>query len=477
MKTRHKILSVLLLLLGMNSCQKEHLHLEQDSKSPSPAATSLPTIAQARQWLESQDDQLIAPKTPIRWDRAKRITTGTTNRIILPLAGQPSIQGHKMGYRQLSIQLDPKTGQLQGRYLEIIPDYLYHQAKRRVQANDFTGQILSYNLSYKLIEGKIYRDGKQIGQILPAPSAPDTTESWQAGEPGQLAQHIGPLDYPIQRSADKTMRMQAITTCTWVKSWYVDAENTLNIVNSMLCQTSYFDLGTPSYLDNGISTDYPSNSGGGSGATTNYPPPAPSNIPGENSPKVDPKKMMDCFGTVRTEGAAFQVKVLVMEPFPGTVFNVGPNSFGHVAIQLTKVNGNQAVTQTVGFYGSGGGLDKLISTSQILNNGGLEYDLHASYFTDAQSFDKILGYISNPPKNYHYTDFNCAAFVYYAAQAGNLPVPNPTTTFGMSGPGGAGYGMSPAGMAIALREAKLSNPNENISQTKGTAPASKGECE
>jgi hypothetical protein len=472
MKICYTTLAMLLLLVGLNSCQKENLQPEEGSKTISAVNNNMLTIEKAREWFESQNEQLIASKLPIRWDRAKSIPAGRSNRIILPLPGQPSIMGIKMGYRQLSIQIDPDTKQIQGRYLEIIPNYLYHQAKQRVQAKDFSGQILAYDLSYKLIEGKVYQNGKQIGQIQPDRQATDTAQIRTPDRLNQIAEHVGPFDYPIQNSGEKTMRMQAITSCAWVQSWYVDAENILNIVNNQVCHTSYFDVGTPSYLDSGINTDY-STGGGGGGTSTS--PPAPSNIPGENNPKVDPKKMMDCFSAVKTEGAAFQVKVLVIEPFPGTTFNYGPNSFGHVAIQLTKTNGNQSVTQVLGFYGSGTGLDKMISSSEVLNNGRIDYTMEASYFTDATNFDKIIAYVSNPKPNYHYTNFNCSAFVYEAGIAGGLNIPDPMTTVGMSGPGGAGAARTPAGMASALRTEKA-NGAKNVAEGGGTAPASKGEC-
>ena len=100
----------------------------------------------------------------------------------------------------------------------------------------------------------------------------------------------------------------------------------------------------------------------------------------------------------------------------------------------------------------------------------------SSYFTDAANFQKIINYVSNPPTGYHFTDYNCATFAYYAASAGGLGLPNPTTQIGFAGPGGAGTAMTPSGMATALRAQKTANPNANITSGGGTAPASKGEC-
>ncbi|WP_316795087.1 hypothetical protein [Pedobacter agri] len=88
----------------------------------------------------------------------------------------------------------------------------------------------------------------------------------------------------------------------------------------------------------------------------------------------------------------------------------------------------------------------------------------------------MINYISNPPQQYHFTDFNCSAFVYGAGQAGGIPIPDPTTMIGISGPGGAGYAKTPAGMASALRQQRVSNPNSDINEGGGNIPKSNGPC-
>ena len=180
--------------------------------------------------------------------------------------------------------------------------------------------------------------------------------------------------------------------------------------------------------------------------------------------------MMECFSKITSANAAFVVRVYVVEPQPGTAFNVGANSFGHVAISLSKTSGSTTITQTVGFYPTGSGLDRLSSKSQILDNGDIEYGIGATYYVTGESFQKVINYVANPPANYHFTDFNCSAFVYGAGQAGSVPIPDPTAVIGL------GFGKTPAGMASALRDQKAKNPNLDINEGGGRIPGSNGPC-
>ncbi|MFC4213358.1 hypothetical protein ACFOWA_19355 [Pedobacter lithocola] len=467
---KKKIQFIVLFMLTLSACKKETVV----DKEPVPVKENI-TISEALDWLSDQSDtSAYIKKYPIRLDDAKSVSTSNGNRIVIPIPGQPTYQNTKQGYRQLSIEKDIKTNKIEGKFLEIIPDALYFQAKQKVDVSDFTGRIFVYNLNYSLEKGAIFKNGKQIGESRPSTKS----EKLAFAENKTQLPLLATFEQNRTSANGKIALARMIEACVWLQTSYVDAEGIFTIYAEKYCEYYYLDDGGGggNYNDSGINYETPSGGGGG-GSTSAPAPPAASNIPGENNNNVDPKKMVECFGNVPSTGAAFQVKVLVVEPMPGTFFNVGPNSFGHVAIQLTKVNGDKSVTQTLGFYGSGSGLDKLISPSTIKDNGDIEYNMDASYFTDAGSFQKILDYVSNPPKDYHFTDFNCAAFVYNAAKAGNLPVPNPTTTFGFGGPGGVGSGMSPAGWGSALRSEMKANPNShNISEGGGTAPASKGEC-
>lgn len=466
----------ILLLLLLSACEKDLTQQLPTTKTEDQSDASL-AIAEARAWLTGQSDMGILSKYPIRWENARSIKTKSGNRIILKIPGAPTINNTKLGYRQLSIERNRQTKNIEAKFLEIIPDPIYWQEKQKVESKDFTGRIMEFDLNYKLQKGMIYQSGKQIGE-----SRPSTTQEKQAylKEPNQL-HPLGTFEQqsPSAPTSGKIAMARVIESCAWYQTSYIDSEGILTIYAERMCSYSFYDdgggYGGGSY-DSGIGTDQNSGGGGGGSSSSDPGTPPPAELPQENQAKVDPKKMMDCFSNISSTGAAFQVKVLVLEPQPGTSFNVGQNSFGHVAIQLTKASQGQVITQTIGFYPTGSGLDKLVSKSRMIDNGGLEYSMSSSFYTDASSFQKVIDYISAPPENYHFTDFNCAAFVYQAGKAGNLPIPDPTTQIGFGGPGGAGYAMTPAGMASALSSQKAANPSADISKAGGRASASKGPC-
>lgn len=270
----------------------------------------------------------------------------------------------------------------------------------------------------------------------------------------------------------------AIETCAWIQDSYIDAQGDFTVHSTWVCSTTYFDDSGGGYYD-GVgagSSGGTSGGGGGGGTSGTSSPPAPSNLPGEEKKTVNPREMMGCFASIPNPNAAFVIRVYVIEPQPGTSFNVGANSFGHVAISLSKTSGQTTITQTVGFYPTGTGLDKLSSKSQIIDNGDMEYNVGATYYVTGENFQKVIDFVSNPSKNYHFADYNCSAFVYGAGQAAGIPIPDPTTQIGLGGPGGAGFAKTPAGMASALREQKAKNPNLDINESGGRVPGSHGPC-
>lgn len=472
MKNYNIKFTFLLLITLLTSCQKESTEYTEASPAENYKASQI-TIQEAQNWLGNQPDTNYLNKYPIGWQAAKIIQTETGNRIQIHLPGQPTFQHIKQGYRQLSIQKDPQTKKITATIIEIIPEAIYFQKKQKIDQADFTGRILEYDLNYQFQKGKIYSGGKQIGQSRPATPA----ERQQFTEKQKHTQQKPKKTSTYQLPQDNSTQAMIVQNCQWIQSYYIDAEGVFTVYTERICTTTTYEDQGYNYNDQGTTYD-PSqnqnnNQGGGSNTATA---PEPANLPGEEADNVDPKKMTKCFANIPDQGAAFQVKLLVQEPLPGTSFNIGPNSFGHVAIQLTKQKGDQQITQVIGFYPTGTGLSKLISKSTMKDNSDLEYNLAASYFTTAENFQKIINYIANPPTNYHFTDFNCATFAYYAAQAAGIAVPNPTTQIGFAGPGGAGTAMTPSGMATALRAQKANNPNADITQAGGTAPASKGEC-
>ncbi|AZI24116.1 hypothetical protein EA772_01685 [Pedobacter sp. G11] len=468
MKTKLKIFTV--LLFAFAACKKDNT--EQLNPVQSPTTINL-SLDDARSYVEQElndnaNNSSVLNKLRLDWQAAKSQATKDGNIWKLNLPGHPIYQGIEQGYRQLVIKRDPKTSEIDARIIEVIPDAVYLQ-KGSVRISNFTGRVFEYNLGYKLTGGQLYSDGKQIGEIGPK-------ENFEL----QRKEALGDLN-PLIGIQGKLMKMQVIESCTWYQSSYIDANGDLTIHSERICSYSFYDDGTTFFGgDSGGSYSGGGSAGGGGGGSspTNPKPliPAPSNLPGETNNIVDPKKMMECFSQITDPNAAFVVRVYVIEPQPGTSFNVGANSFGHVAISLSKTSGSTTITQTVGFYPTGSGLQKLDSKSQVLDNGDIKYNIGATYYVNSESFQKVINYISNPPLQYHFTDFNCSAFVYGAGQAGGIPIPDPITAIGIIGPGGAGYAKTPAGMAGALREQKANNPNSDINEGGGNIPASKGEC-
>lgn len=465
MKIKNVIL--LLLIIATSACKKDQSESEDKPATVLGSSPAL-SIEEAKTYVESKrsSDSSGINNLKIDWST----TRANGKRWVIPLEGQPVYQNYKQGYRELSIIRNPENQQIYARILEVIPEAIYLQQHQKSTPETFTGRVFEYDLNYRLKGGRLYRGGKQVGNIKQLTES----EILKNGSKG-----IG-HNNTFNNVQGKVMRLMATQSCHWVQDSYVDANGDLTIHSTQICFTSFYDSygGSGGGGYDGVGGGYPGRGtgGGAGGQTGSSAPPAPSNLPGEYNNVVNPKKMMDCFSQITSPNAAFVVRVYVVEPQPGTSFNVGANSFGHVAISLTKSAGNSTITQTIGFYPTGTGLDKLSSKSQILNNGYLEYNMSSTYFVSAESFQNVIDYISNPPTDYHFTDFNCTAFVYNAGKAGGISLPDPTTQIGLSGPGGAGFAMTPAGMASALREQKLNNPNLDINESGGQMAASKGEC-
>lgn len=468
MNAKFKLTTVIIFLLS--ACHKEPINSDLSAEKVVQQASL--TLEDAKAYIHKiePDSAKALNKISIDWTRAQNDSTNSANKWTILLEGQPTYQGYKQGYRELVILKDKKSQKIGAKILEIIPDAIYLQTKRKMSASDFTGRVFEYDLNYKLTGGRLYSSGKPVGLIKRVPQKHLNQNANQ--KLWDISPFIG---------AQGKLMLRAVETCVWVQDSYIDAEGDFTVHSTQVCSTSYIDDsifgGGGGYYDGvGGSPSEPPQGGGGDGIASPPTPPPPSNLPGENNNTVNPREMMECFSQIPNPNAAFVVRVYVVEPQPGTSFNVGANSFGHVAISLTKTSGENSITQTVGFYPTGIGLDKLSSKSQILDNGDIEYNIGATYYITGENFQKVIDFISNPPKNYHFTDYNCSAFVYSAGQAGGIPIPDPTTQIGLGGPGGAGYAKTPAGMASALREQKAKNPNLDINEAGGLVPGSKGPC-
>lgn len=457
MKNRIKIL--FLLLLASSACRKEDVETSEEVINKETI-----TIQEAQAWVNDRLETKILKKHPINWSEAKWISTDKGNRIVILLEGQPTYQGFKQGYRQLSIKRNEISKQIEGNILEIIPDAIYFQGKQKIESKDFTGRIFEYDLEYKLIKGLLYNSGKVIGESRPA-------TTFEIEHYNKLDGKVAPADQ-FSSAYGKVAAAQIIQTCEWVQNNYVDSEGVLIIFSERFCTTYVIYDGGGDYNDGGIATGSENPIGGSGGSSNPNPgPPPPSDLPQENKNNVDPKKMMDCFGNIPDANAVYQVKLLVQEPFPGTAFNVGPNSFGHVALALTKSGSGQMTTQILGYYPTGTGTNKLISKSSMKDNSDMQYNVSSTYYVNAENFNKIVNYVSNPDPNYHYTQFNCATFAYNAVRSGGISMPDPTTQNAF-----VGYAITPLGMSLSLKSQKSQTGSQDISDAGGRAGASKGEC-
>jgi len=232
---------------------------------------------------------------------------------------------------------------------------------------------------------------------------------------------------------------------------------------------------------------------GGSGYSDPEPPsiPTDSEPPGQDNPSIDPEDYTDCFDNISNTGATFKVTAYVQEPSPGSGQHSGVNGVGHVAIGLTKTGSDgQSITQVLGFYPEGANIFKEFSgPSKVVDNGDpddpMKYSVKMEFDmgNDATNFEKILNKVNNPPQEYHAFFDNCVRYVYDACKAGGISVPlnistiyvptNPALPTSNTVPISA---YTPAGMAQAMRQRKVSGDNRVGTANNAHVPTGNGPC-
>jgi len=469
MKT--KLISMLLLLSFIISCKKdEQSNLKSIPTQVTDTSKNL-SLAQVKDWYGenvnaiSNVNNLNAISTTgikksfnystltFSWDNLQSVSNNKGNYWIGYLGGQPTFKKVKQGYRKIAFMKD-STGEIQSRILEIIPDGLYYQLKQKVTKADFTGRIFIYDQQYNLVGGQVFSAGKQIGLIKPK-ALNSTTSSTLTNSAST-------------NSKARTDEVSVSQDCEWNDDNYIDGNGEVTIYSELDCTYSIYDDGGGGGGGGGDLSGSTDGTGGGGGAAASAP--AMSNLPGQDSPSIDPKAFMICFGSLPDIGSTTKITVYVQEPFPGTSFNIGPNSVGHVAIGLTKTNNGTTVTQVVGYYPNATGMSKFSAPSKISDNGGdLAYDVSATYTVIPSEFNQIVNYISNPPTNYNLISFNCTNFVYNACLAGGITLPDPNTQLMF----GAAQTMTPGALGTNINA--LSGM-AGINTNGGTTPNSKGAC-
>lgn len=452
MKKRLNI--IILFILAVTACQKNEI--KDTAPAGNPVKDQLDP-AEAKRWWESQGKKKDikpenipeGPANVIDWGNIQSGKADTGNYLFVKISGTPTFQKVKQGFKTILFTKNA-NGEINNYFLDIIPDAIQLQREQKITPATFTGRVFVYDKANKLLGGWIFLRGKRAGSIRPAantgPSFPGT-------------------------SGLKTKSVNVAENCEWVDSNYIGPDGVVVIYSEKICTYDLGDLSadTPGDLPP-LGTAPPEYTGGGGG--TGAAPPSVSNLPGEGKPKIDPKSYTNCFGNIPDAGASMKITVYVQEPFPGTTFNLGSNSVGHVAIGLSKTNGTQTITQVVGFYPNATGLDKMHAPSKLVDNGGFDYNASITYSVDAGNFNAVLNYIGNPPATYDLTDFNCTNFVISACKTGGITLPDATNTVGLSGPGGAMTAMTPAGLGNSIE--KLNG--NNVNNKGGNAPLSKGPC-
>lgn len=146
----------------------------------------------------------------------------------------------------------------------------------------------------------------------------------------------------------------------------------------------------------------------------------------DNEPQVSLQSLFNCFNQIPNNGATYSVKLcadLPVNGFANAPFNLTGKSPGHTFLILTKTNGTQSISQSVGFYpiGSGGNPLNPNATGGFKNNGFPNHEYNASINANnltASNFSLIMNNLlahENDTYNIYYN--NCTTI---ALQAFNL---------------------------------------------------------
>ncbi|MBL4675678.1 MAG: hypothetical protein JKY70_05665 [Mucilaginibacter sp.] len=381
-------------------------------------------------------------KLEIDWDKYTGEKTGKLDYGLVSLNGQVFNNNYQTGYRKLLIEKN-QNDTLSGHILEIIPDGLYLQTHGIIQRKDFSGRVFFYDLHYRLKKGLVYENGTLTGEIKP--------------------------------SSNKTQLQREVTVMKVAPIPGIDGWHDHNYINGEGEVVIYSErISSPATINDNFGSsggftsggDFTGSGGGGGGAAGTAPP--VSNLPGENNNKIDPKSYMKCFQSLPDAGSKMTITVYVQEPAPGLPFNIGSNSVGHTAIGLTKTYNGQSITQVIGFYPDATGKEKMHAPSKILDNSGLSYTVSISYTVIASEFSKIINFLSDPPKIYDLTQYNCTSFVNEACLKGGIKLPDPTGNMGLGT-----SGMMPSALGLSIRQVG-STGNANVNG--GTVPLNHGPC-
>ena len=136
----------------------------------------------------------------------------------------------------------------------------------------------------------------------------------------------------------------------------------------------------------------------------------------DNEPQISLQSLFNCFSQIPDAGATYSVKLCVDLPVNAVwnaPFNLTHKSPGHTFLTLTKTNGTQSISQTVGFYpiGSGGNPINPNATGGFKNNGRPVHEYNAAvnaYNVTASQFSMVMNnLLSHENDTYNIFDNNC----------------------------------------------------------------------
>ncbi len=136
----------------------------------------------------------------------------------------------------------------------------------------------------------------------------------------------------------------------------------------------------------------------------------------DNEPQISLQSLFNCFSQIPDAGATYSVKLCVDLPVNAVwnaPFNLTHKSPGHTFLTLTKTNGTQSISQTVGFYpiGSGGNPINPNATGGFKNNGDPPHQYNAAinaYNVTASQFSMVMNnLLSHENDTYNIFDNNC----------------------------------------------------------------------
>ena len=225
--------------------------------------------------------------------------------------------------------------------------------------------------------------------------------------------------------------------------------------------------------------------GGGSKSKTD----PPKWVDAENAyqnPSIDISKYISCFNNIPDNGASCSIELFTDIPVdtdPTIGFNWETGFPGHVFLNIKKSNGNQSVSQNVGFYPKAAWKTttttapipgRFVDNSRHGFNASIKMDLSPAQLKAALA---KMEYLSKFVK-YDIDDYNCTDF---ALEVFNSIRSNPLNIQKMDIPGTMSPkgSSTPQGLYLTLQQMKRNSAEANniwVSQHQGVAGSSSGPC-